>query len=91
MNLSFVITDMYTFVQALHFNSCNGLQLSGTKHINNPMLHMSINGCEGVDVGNIQIFAPGDSPNTDGIDIGDSSHLNIHDSNIQTGMRIITS
>ncbi|CAI9264062.1 unnamed protein product [Lactuca saligna] len=70
---------------ALHFNSCNGLQLRGTKHINSPMLHMSINGCKGVDVGNIQIFAPGDSPNTDGIDIGDSSHVNIHDSNIQTG------
>lgn len=52
---------------------------------------MSINGCEGVDVGNIQIFAPGVSPNTDGIDISYSSHVNIHDSNIQTGMRIITS
>ncbi|KAL7596854.1 hypothetical protein Lser_V15G28201 [Lactuca serriola] len=70
---------------ALHFNSCNGLQLSGTRHINSPMLHISINGCEGVDVGNIQIFAPGDSPNTDGIDISYSSHVNIHDSNIQTG------
>ncbi|XP_052620394.1 probable polygalacturonase At3g15720 [Lactuca sativa] len=70
---------------ALHFNSCNGLQLSGTKHINSPKIHMSINGCEGVDVGNIQIFAPGVSPNTDGIDISYSSHVNIHDSNIQTG------
>nr|KAJ0201323.1 hypothetical protein LSAT_V11C600307070 [Lactuca sativa] len=70
---------------ALHFNSCNGLQLSGTKHINSPKIHRSINGCEGVDVGNIQIFAPRVSPNTDGIDINYSSHVTIHDSNIQIG------
>ena len=50
------------------------------------MLHISINGCKDVDVGNLQIIAPGDSPNTDGIDIGRSSHVNIHNSNIQTGM-----
>lgn len=49
---------------------------------------MSINGCEDVDVGNLKILAPGDSPNTDGIDISGSSHVYIHDSKIQTGMRI---
>ncbi|KAL7594416.1 hypothetical protein Lser_V15G28195 [Lactuca serriola] len=70
---------------ALHFHSCNGLQLRGTTHINSPKLHMSINGCEDVDVGNLNILAPGDSPNTDGIDISGSSHVYIHDSKIQTG------
>ncbi|KAL4592312.1 hypothetical protein LXL04_005302 [Taraxacum kok-saghyz] len=70
---------------ALHFHDCDGLQLRGTKHINSPKMHISINGCDGVDIGNVQILAPGDSPNTDGIDISGSSHVNIHDSNIQTG------
>ena len=50
------------------------------------MMHISITGCEDVDIGNLQILAPKDSPNTDGIDISNSSHINIHDSNIQTGM-----
>ncbi|CAH1451922.1 unnamed protein product [Lactuca virosa] len=70
---------------ALHFHSCDGLQLRGTTHINSPKLHMSINGCEDVDVGNLNILAPEDSPNTDGIDISGSSHVYIHDSKIQTG------
>ncbi|KAI3792054.1 hypothetical protein L2E82_05923 [Cichorium intybus] len=71
--------------QALHFNACNGLRLRGTRHINSPKLHISIIGCKDVDLGNLQILAPGNSPNTDGINIGGSSHVNIHDSTIQTG------
>ncbi|CAH1451927.1 unnamed protein product [Lactuca virosa] len=70
---------------ALHFIKCDGLRLSGMTHINSPMLHISIVGCNDVDVGNLQILAPEYSPNTDGIDIGASSHVNIHDSIIQTG------
>ncbi|XP_024986475.1 probable polygalacturonase At3g15720 [Cynara cardunculus var. scolymus] len=70
---------------ALHFHACDGLRLKGTTHINSPKLHISINGCQDVDVGDLRISAPKDSPNTDGIDINESSHVNIHDSNIQTG------
>ncbi|XP_076952991.1 putative polygalacturonase At3g15720 [Bidens hawaiensis] len=70
---------------ALHFNLCPGLRLKGTTHINSPFLHISIKNCQDVDIGNLQINAPEDSPNTDGIDISASSHINIHDSNIQTG------
>ncbi|KAI3706824.1 hypothetical protein L6452_24815 [Arctium lappa] len=60
-------------------------ELKGTTHINSPKLHISINGCEDVSINRLQILAPKDSPNTDGIDISDSSHVNIHDSNIRTG------
>ncbi|KAI3706826.1 hypothetical protein L6452_24818 [Arctium lappa] len=73
------------YIKALHFHACDGLRLKGTTHINSPKLHISINGCEDVDVGDLRISAPKDSPNTDGIDISKSSHVNIHDSNIQTG------
>uniref|UniRef100_A0A251SRU4 Putative glycoside hydrolase, family 28, Pectin lyase fold/virulence factor n=1 Tax=Helianthus annuus TaxID=4232 RepID=A0A251SRU4_HELAN len=72
-------------IKAIHFNGCPGLRLKGTTHINSPFLHISIKECQDVDIGNLQIKAPGNSPNTDGIDISDSSHVNIHDSNIQTG------
>ncbi|XP_076915431.1 putative polygalacturonase At3g15720 [Bidens hawaiensis] len=70
---------------ALHFNLCPGLRMKGTTHINSPFLHISVKNCQDVDIGNLQINAPEDSPNTDGIDISASSHINIHDSNIQTG------
>ncbi|KAK9079487.1 hypothetical protein SSX86_001159 [Deinandra increscens subsp. villosa] len=70
---------------ALHFYRCPGLRLKGTTHINSPFLHISIDGCQDVDIENLQITAPENSPNTDGIDISDSSHVHIHDSNIQTG------
>ncbi|GJX30457.1 probable polygalacturonase [Tanacetum coccineum] len=67
------------------FHECNELQLSGTTHINSPKLHMSIVDYEDVDIRYRKIVAPGDSPNTDGIDVSASTRINIHDSNIQTG------
>ncbi|XP_035838160.1 probable polygalacturonase At3g15720 [Helianthus annuus] len=70
---------------ALHFIGCPGLRLKDTTHINSPSLHISIKECQDADIGNLQIIAPENSPNTDGIDISASSHVNIHDSSIQTG------
>ncbi|KAI7753780.1 hypothetical protein M8C21_022216, partial [Ambrosia artemisiifolia] len=70
---------------ALHFNKCPGLRLKDTTHINSPFLHISIKNSQDIDIGNLQIRAPENSPNTDGIDISASSHVHIHDSNIQTG------
>ncbi|GKB69032.1 probable polygalacturonase [Tanacetum coccineum] len=69
------------------FHECNELQLSGTTHINSPKLHMSIVDYEYVDIRYRKIVAPGDSPNTDGIDVSASTRINIHDSNIQTGIQ----
>ncbi|XP_022003759.1 probable polygalacturonase At3g15720, partial [Helianthus annuus] len=72
-------------IKALHFIGCPGLRLKDTTHINSPSLHISIKECQDADIGNLQIIAPENSPNTDGIDISASSHVNIHDSSIQTG------
>lgn len=74
-------------VQVVHFYLCKNLRVNGTRHINSPFLHISINNCDDVDIGYLQIIAPADSPNTDGIDVSGSSRINIHDCNIQTGMR----
>ncbi|KAL6140646.1 hypothetical protein ACLB2K_058944 [Fragaria x ananassa] len=41
--------------------------------------------CNYANVSYLQIRAPEDSPNTDGIDISMSSNVNIHDCNIGTG------
>ncbi|KAM0009371.1 putative endo-polygalacturonase [Helianthus debilis subsp. tardiflorus] len=69
----------------LRFEKCNGLQLEGSRYTNSPQSHVRIEGCEGVDVGNLHISAPEHTPNTDGIDISWSSHINIHDSVIESG------
>ncbi|KAL9335559.1 hypothetical protein Peur_072740 [Populus x canadensis] len=71
--------------QALHFNKCNGLRLSNLHHVNSQKGHICINACDDVEVSNLQILAPDESPNTDGIDISESNHVNIHDSFIGTG------
>nr|GEV57711.1 probable polygalacturonase At3g15720 [Tanacetum cinerariifolium] len=69
----------------LQFHKCDGLQLIGTRHINGPKRHISIYGCRDVEVHDLHISAPEYSPNTDGIDVGLSSHVYIHDSTIETG------
>ncbi|KAG5234387.1 glycoside hydrolase family protein [Salix suchowensis] len=70
---------------ALHFNKCNGLRLSNLHHVNSQRGHISINACDDVQLSNLQILAPDESPNTDGIDISGSNHVNIQDSFIGTG------
>jgi len=49
------------------------------------MNHISINRCQNVDLSNLRIIAPQDSPNTDGIDVSSSTNVHIHHSQIETG------
>ncbi|KAK8508448.1 hypothetical protein V6N12_020229 [Hibiscus sabdariffa] len=70
---------------ALFFHNCDGLRLKGLTHIDSPRSHIAINGCKDVVVSDLLIKAPEDSPNTDGIDISDSSNVLIQDSAIETG------
>ncbi|KAM7493018.1 hypothetical protein LguiB_027627 [Lonicera macranthoides] len=69
----------------LHFYKCDNMNLSGLNRLNPPGNHISISTCTNVTISNLNITAPGDSPNTDGIDISFSSQVQIHDLNIQTG------
>ncbi|RDY06861.1 putative polygalacturonase, partial [Mucuna pruriens] len=71
--------------QALHFHKCENLIVRKLSHMNSPRNHISMNMCNGSLISNLQIIAPKDSPNTDGIDISASSNIFIHHSTIQTG------
>ncbi|XP_040372854.1 probable polygalacturonase At3g15720 [Rosa chinensis] len=71
--------------KALHFHGCHNLLLTGLTHVNSPKGHISISNCRYVYVANLTITAPEESPNTDGIDISNSNHVNIHASYIGTG------
>ncbi|KAL1215610.1 putative polygalacturonase [Cardamine amara subsp. amara] len=70
---------------ALHIINCNNLRINGITSIDSPRNHISIKSCNTVAISNINLFAPEKSPNTDGIDISDSTNINIFDSTIQTG------
>ncbi|XP_022883570.1 probable polygalacturonase At3g15720 [Olea europaea var. sylvestris] len=70
---------------AMRFGNCTTLQVSGLKHVNSPRNHVTLSYCKGVNIANIHINAPQTSPNTDGINIGHSTDIHIHDSIIETG------
>ncbi|XP_019097452.1 PREDICTED: probable polygalacturonase At3g15720 [Camelina sativa] len=70
---------------ALRINRCNNLTIKGISSINSPKTHLSIKSCNYVAISKINLLAPETSPNTDGIDISNSTNINIFDSTIQTG------
>lgn len=59
--------------------------MNGMKHVNSAKNHISINLCNDVIFSHLHISAPEDSPNTDGIDISQSTNIFIQDSFIGTG------
>ena len=72
-------------LQALIFNHCDNLQLSGLTHVNSPAAQLTVMGSNNVTISNLHVIAPEDSTNTDGIMISNSHNVNILDSFIGTG------
>ncbi|KAF9615729.1 hypothetical protein IFM89_026144 [Coptis chinensis] len=70
---------------SLSLHACNNTRLSGITSINSPRNHLSINEVHGAIISYVNLTAPGDSPNTDGIDISASSYIQIEHSFIGTG------
>jgi galacturan 1,4-alpha-galacturonidase len=59
--------------------------VSGITLLNSKFFHMNIYMSEDVKIDNLTITAPGDSPNTDGIHIGDSTNIKVTGTTIGTG------
>ncbi|CAL0333474.1 unnamed protein product [Lupinus luteus] len=70
---------------ALLFEKCNGLKLSGLTHINGPGFHIHVVHSKKIIISNLTITAPEHSHNTHGIDITNSEEIIIHNSIIGTG------
>ncbi|KFK44652.1 hypothetical protein AALP_AA1G286400 [Arabis alpina] len=70
---------------AMHFNGCNGLRMYNLRHLNSPRNHISLSCSKDIHVWGLRLIAPGDSPNTDGIDISNSIGVDISDCIISTG------
>ncbi|WZZ02290.1 probable polygalacturonase At3g15720 [Brassica rapa] len=69
----------------LHFKGCNNLEINGITSFDSPRNHISIRDCRQVKITQIKLIAPGDSPNTDGIDISTSTNVEIYDTIVGTG------
>ncbi|EOA17844.1 hypothetical protein CARUB_v10006248mg [Capsella rubella] len=67
------------------FNGSSNIIYNGLTQMNSPKNHISIWNCTNATLSNLQLIAPKDSPNTDGIDIALSNNIKIFNSNIQTG------
>ncbi|CAL0304896.1 unnamed protein product [Lupinus luteus] len=70
---------------ALSIIHCPHLKLVGLTSKNSQRNHFSINHCNGSFISDLRIYAPGNSPNTDGVHISESAHIVIQNSHIQTG------
>ncbi|KAL4195215.1 hypothetical protein AMTRI_Chr05g63500 [Amborella trichopoda] len=72
-------------MQAIFLLSLQNVNVAGLRIVNSQQVHMSIYSCQNVYISNVYLNSPGDSPNTDGIDLGQSQHIHIDHSAIEVG------
>eukprot|EP00850_Spirogloea_muscicola_P007077 SM000035S13057 [mRNA] locus=s35:129946:133091:- [translate_table: standard] len=66
-------------------NQAKNLQIKGVTIQNSPWFHLFMSYCQGVVIDGIEILAPADSPNTDGIHVGYVSDVLINNAHIDNG------
>ncbi|KAL8230738.1 hypothetical protein R6Q57_000516 [Mikania cordata] len=69
----------------MRFDFVTNSKISHIRSINSKNAHFNLFACHNVNMSNIRISAPSDSPNTDGIHIGSSSKVKIENTIISTG------
>ncbi|KAK8937899.1 hypothetical protein KSP40_PGU014682 [Platanthera guangdongensis] len=70
---------------ALTFYGCSQLKVENLSIINSQQIHVSVEQCVNVSISNLKITAPEESPNTDGIHVGDTRNMHINGCVIRTG------
>ncbi|KAM7479979.1 hypothetical protein LguiA_028192 [Lonicera macranthoides] len=70
---------------AFQISNSNNVQISGLTFKNNPRMHLVLYQIRTLQVSNITIDAPGNSPNTDGIHISGCTDVSVDHCNIATG------
>ncbi|KAF7825781.1 polygalacturonase [Senna tora] len=70
---------------ALRFYGSDGVTVKGISIQNSQQCHLKFDSCTNVQVSDITISSPGDSPNTDGIHLQNSNNVLIYGSNLACG------
>ncbi|KAF8692418.1 hypothetical protein HU200_039654 [Digitaria exilis] len=71
--------------KTVHFEECRGVSVQGVTLQNGQQFHLTFTRCSDVKASFLRVIAPADSPNTDGVHLNDSSHVQITDNLISTG------
>lgn len=75
-------------MQALTFHKCKNLKVRNINLVYSQQMHMAFTQCARVVASGITVVAPHDSPNTDGIHISASTHVELKDMVISTGLSV---
>ncbi|KAJ4718362.1 Pectin lyase-like superfamily protein [Melia azedarach] len=70
---------------AITFHKCKNLKVKGLMVINSQQMHISFSSCLRVVASNLDVIAPANSPNTDGIHISESRGVEVKNSIVRTG------
>ncbi|KAH7446232.1 hypothetical protein KP509_01G046000 [Ceratopteris richardii] len=70
---------------ALKFSSVSNLKIKDLRIFNSPQIHINFAHCYNVQVAGLQVEAPADSPNTDGIHVSATQNVLIQDSWMASG------
>ncbi|XP_060180182.1 probable polygalacturonase At1g80170 [Lycium barbarum] len=71
--------------RALTIDSSSGIRVKGLTFQNGQQMHFVISRSDSVRVNGVKVSSPGDSPNTDGIHISESTNIVLQDCKIGTG------
>ncbi|OEL34479.1 Exopolygalacturonase [Dichanthelium oligosanthes] len=77
--------DCKILPNSLVLDYVNNGEVSGITLLNSKFFHMNVFQCKDVVIKDVTVTAPGDSPNTDGIHMGDSSGISIINTVIGVG------
>ncbi|ONK81300.1 uncharacterized protein A4U43_C01F27570 [Asparagus officinalis] len=70
---------------ALRFYGSYNVTVTGITIQNSPQFHLKFDNCQAVQVFNMTVSSPGDSPNTDGIHLQNSVDVSIHHTTLSCG------
>ncbi|RDX93246.1 Pentatricopeptide repeat-containing protein, chloroplastic, partial [Mucuna pruriens] len=70
---------------ALTIDTSSSITVKGLTIQNSQQMHFTISRCDSVRIRGVKVSSPGDSPNTDGIHVSESTNVIIQDSKIGTG------
>jgi polygalacturonase len=82
--------NLHGLLQALTIDTSSGIKVKGLTIRNSQQMHFVISKCDSVRVSGVLVSAPGDSPNTDGIHITESTNVVLQDCKIGTGSQILS-
>ncbi|KAL0397098.1 UNVERIFIED_CONTAM: putative polygalacturonase [Sesamum calycinum] len=70
---------------AITFHKCKNLKVRNVTLVNSQQMHMAFTNCMHVAASGVTVIAPADSPNTDGIHISSTTHVELKNVVVGTG------